>query len=742
MSEMSPADKFPDMKPTSPPSLHTVNGFGTSIYGRRDYDAETHTYVKSHCVTALFIPMVWLGAYRVADAPNGGWYFIGRVPLSAVARGWNILLLGLICIGAGLGIWLWRAQSPEVQAAQKLKEADEMAASGDVLKAARTYRDLARGHTSQARTALNRFKDLFNREEAKASPEVALEMCALARELDAVPDLYERGLKLAKALGDAHPRAALSVLKTITPLAKDPADVTPERQKLLEQLVKKEPNDPEPASDLAVILEGKHQLDKCEALLAPHAKRLGTLEGARILGQIYAHQNKLEQAHALLVPYMEKRLQALHAAEEHYSTTVSNAQKAIVDRLQGEAPPDFPLEEYKGADKTEQQRIFVDYVNKKLKEDPAIQSAREQLVKEARIVPAALDLGMVLLRRAQPLGDSRERSEGLAQAEKVFLAIRGVSQESNLHLGQVYYWLGKHAEAKKLFDKILADNQRSSEMLMAVAQMLREVGSVTEARSLLQEAYDKEKDAHKQQQIANLRSVMFIDLDDEITWLRRANSGDPQTRASLSRSLALKAMEEGKDEEAARQLREALAIYATMPLDEATLNNSGLVYLSLYGVTGDQKALDEGIERIEKAIALRPSDSILLGNGAGIIEDAAFRDIIGAAIDFKALKSRAGLSLLSFLYVDQKGRDTYVQRVREDKKLAKATGYYEKLLVLAPKRSHAYSELSAIHSYTRDLASLQLLAKRLAENELDVSNSTRLALDYYRRKNDEKLKKV
>ena len=50
--------KFPDMQPvTSAPSMATVNGIGTMAYGRRDYDAETNTYVKTLCFTVVFLPL-------------------------------------------------------------------------------------------------------------------------------------------------------------------------------------------------------------------------------------------------------------------------------------------------------------------------------------------------------------------------------------------------------------------------------------------------------------------------------------------------------------------------------------------------------------------------------------------------------------------------------------------------------------------------------------------------------------
>ena len=93
------ARRFPDMKSiTAPPGLSTINGIGTTVVGRRDYDPETGTYVKTYVFCVLFIPIFTLAAYRVADAGQG-WYFLGKVPLSRFARFWNS---GVVLLIAGL----------------------------------------------------------------------------------------------------------------------------------------------------------------------------------------------------------------------------------------------------------------------------------------------------------------------------------------------------------------------------------------------------------------------------------------------------------------------------------------------------------------------------------------------------------------------------------------------------------------------------------------------------------------
>jgi hypothetical protein len=83
--------KYPEMRPvTSAPWLFTVHGIGAMMYNERDRDPATGTYVKTHCLCIMFVPVLALGAYRVY--PRGtGWTLIGRVPLSRFAFWWNVL---------------------------------------------------------------------------------------------------------------------------------------------------------------------------------------------------------------------------------------------------------------------------------------------------------------------------------------------------------------------------------------------------------------------------------------------------------------------------------------------------------------------------------------------------------------------------------------------------------------------------------------------------------------------------
>ncbi len=66
------------------PGLGSVNGFGTSFFGRRDrWDDDS--YVTTQCITALFVPVFPLSAYRVQDSGDG-YMVMAKHRLSRFAR--------------------------------------------------------------------------------------------------------------------------------------------------------------------------------------------------------------------------------------------------------------------------------------------------------------------------------------------------------------------------------------------------------------------------------------------------------------------------------------------------------------------------------------------------------------------------------------------------------------------------------------------------------------------------------
>jgi hypothetical protein len=111
------------------PVLHTVNGMGAALYGTSDADADG-TYVKTHFLVFVFVPFFPLSQYLVRDADRG-WYFLGKVPMSAPVRLWNRLVVSgiLLALAAGAFEAFHASRHHDVRRAGE-RAAGEVAAHG------------------------------------------------------------------------------------------------------------------------------------------------------------------------------------------------------------------------------------------------------------------------------------------------------------------------------------------------------------------------------------------------------------------------------------------------------------------------------------------------------------------------------------------------------------------------------------------------------------------------------------
>jgi tetratricopeptide (TPR) repeat protein len=306
-------------------------------------------------------------------------------------------------------------------------------------------------------------------------------------------------------------------------------------------------------------------------------------------------------------------------------------------------------------------------------------------------------------------------------------------------MGQVYYWLGKNAEGKQLFDELLAGRQRDFETLYAVAGALRNLGAATESRVLLEEAYEKGAEGAEKHRAAALRAITSTDVDDAVVWLRRADPKELQVQASLSDNLGQTALRRGADDEAAAHFRQAIAAYDKMPEHASKLNNGALSRFQLFAATGDRQAFAEAAAMLEKAAALSPGDSIVLFNSGTSLAEAAALDLLGDALDFKALKRRPTLDLLLFLCRDEGELSRQAERVRSHPGFAKAAAQLQRALVLAPRGVSGYAIASWMLFFGRDARGLKDLDERLGGLDLDLEESKKEALDGYLGRDDAKL---
>ena len=74
---------------SSAPALSTINGFGFMLYGHSDFDQESQSYATTHYLTALFVPIVPLGRYRVVNTGDKHYRFLGKLPFRKAER-WHL----------------------------------------------------------------------------------------------------------------------------------------------------------------------------------------------------------------------------------------------------------------------------------------------------------------------------------------------------------------------------------------------------------------------------------------------------------------------------------------------------------------------------------------------------------------------------------------------------------------------------------------------------------------------------
>src|ERR1041384_8070023 len=87
------------------PTMYTVNGVGTSLYGKQEEDPNDGTYIATLFVVLLFAPLYPLGQYLVAPAGGRKWYFLAKVPLNRKMTLWRRAAeIGALALSVGITV--------------------------------------------------------------------------------------------------------------------------------------------------------------------------------------------------------------------------------------------------------------------------------------------------------------------------------------------------------------------------------------------------------------------------------------------------------------------------------------------------------------------------------------------------------------------------------------------------------------------------------------------------------------
>ncbi len=707
----------------SPPTMWTLNGCGTMLYGRRDVDPTNQSYVKTLFFTLVFFPVFAISAYRVIDAPGRGWYFQGKTRLSGLARNWNYLMLTAIATFAGVVSWQSHINSPTYLAQQKLEQAAALEAKGVTSAAAKLYIRLLKEDPPEA-------------EGAEARQKLLQLICDRGKELSAedqqsllrngyklITDRTPRNRILATGMEwvqlqreQGNPCTALELFEFVATKDKAQAENVALREAILRECTASGRGQLHHVDALALILEAKGDTAGLEALLVPRAGNLKASESARILGDIYFGKGELSKAEAVLTPYVNSKLEAFRKAEEGYKGACDRADKAALRRLRNGEAGDSWYDLYDRSNEQKKQAMVDQYIGAAMRRDRGVTKALAALEQEAKIVPFVMDLAVAKLQLARDKESPTDRETTLKEAEGLFLAIQGVAGEDEsfrIALGQVKYWLGKSEEGKELFDQVLAQGERRPGLLSTVAEVMRQVGREEEARRLAEEAYEK---GNKEEKFAaaSMRAVLFRDTDDRIYWLERADTDSPSIRASLLSAKANKAEAEGKLGEAEKSLVEADRLYQSMVVDSASLNNRALVQMQLFALTGATKYLDSHITMLEQSETLNPTHTVIKYNLASAYPGRIASRLIADRIDYRLLHASPELGHLALLVTSQTEEDKLLASPTVSEDIRKLREEGEKLQMLAPESTTGFSTALFLCSYLNDVDYCHRLTAALA----------------------------
>ena len=85
---------YSSVKPIeSAPSMYTLNGCGTHLYGQTDLDTSTGSFISTLYFVLLFVPIVPLARYRVSSSDGKSYRFYGKAPF----RTFDKIHLGIFC---------------------------------------------------------------------------------------------------------------------------------------------------------------------------------------------------------------------------------------------------------------------------------------------------------------------------------------------------------------------------------------------------------------------------------------------------------------------------------------------------------------------------------------------------------------------------------------------------------------------------------------------------------------------
>lgn len=740
--------KFPGLVPIkSAPSLGTLNSVGVSIYGKYDYDSETNTYRKNSAICILFIPIFFLASYRVADAPNGGWYFLGKEKLGKMAKNWNIILLLLITSGIGLVAYNEHISSPEYIMRQKLKEADATYQSGKIESALNKYLGIIDGGYGDATQTIAKVKNIYEKDLLKLDASSVVKAWQEAgnrtktgKSFPAKSDIIKYSNQYFEHFQSNNVKTADIILDVLVAVIPDDPNFKKKSQSFKVACFDKEPSHLPFAIAKAKELEAASEFDKCESVLAPLKKELKTTEGAKILGSIYFQKGLYSQSYEVLKPYFDSGLNKFHAAESQYKSTYKQVSEQASNALNSGQAGAAWESRYEKASKEEQLNMVDDYIYNYISKSPSFIKAREKINECSEIIDVAIQLGIALLNIANQ-SEPEEKTKRLLEAEKIFISVQGTASNSDdyiLTYGEILFWLNRPKEGEIQFNNYLTKYKNDAMSLNIIADKYKSIGNLAKARELFEKGYSVAKNKEEKEEIAGGRAAIPTDLDDRIQWIEKCNQGNFYTKASLLSCKGQKKLNEGDNKEAEKFYKEALEVYEKIPDDATKLNNMSLTVSQLFEISYNTDYLKKSAELLKKSRDLDPKSTTILVNYANAVYKLLTLEEIPKEINIKKILGNFALDQAYFNISTQADKDLDNKRLIENPNFSKCIHQYEQLAVLAPQDKNSHFMLYHLLSISEDLEQIKKLQKNISSIEFNFSDYKKNCQDFYSNKDKEK----
>lgn len=417
--------------------------------------------------------------------------------------------------------------------------------------------------------------------------------------------------------------------------------------------------------------------------------------GRMLLAQLEAERGQLEEADRVLGALLAQRMPRYVAA----SGALDAAGRAVSKRLEalfdaGAIPAELRARlEAPGATDASRQDAVREWMNATLRADAEIAAAQAALDALDDVVPAALTLGTIKLRRAQA-ADPAARDALLADAERAFVAIRGAAEGQpvfHLAMGEIYARLGKVEASEAEFAAIL--DQGEPELSLQVAQLYRSLGSTARATEVATKVFASAPAAVKSEAAILLGLLTEADEATSESWYRKADPASPFARNALLEVSARRAMREGQWQRCAAlfaQSAEASLALASA-VNSAGFNNAATAYMRAFGCSADATWLDKAEAAMTRAHQLTPADPIVVGNLVAVLRHRATVRVLARRIDVAALglDSATARAVVASL-LDRDTATAIAAELAVDRAWVRARALAGQVVVLAPNNPDAY----------------------------------------------------